>query len=35
MKPDIRHYIIRDSDIGFPNPQTAIELYRTILREGL
>ena len=27
--------IINDSDIGFPHPQTAIDLYRKILGEGL
>lgn len=34
-KDDIPVRIIDDSDIGFPNPQTAIELYRRELKGGI
>ena len=34
-KKEIPTRIINDSDIGFPHPKTAIDLYRNILSEGL
>ena len=34
-KGDIPVRIVKDSDIGFPDPQQAIELYRRELEEGL